>query len=174
MRIRAESGAIVGRNCNGLVSAEVHRRLLALILIAVVVGGVISCVTSASQDYTIEYIIPNRFRGIVIIEQDPARGAAPAIMDCNTYVYRILDNGTLLVRDFGLFERYHYETAHYADGRAIPTEGPGGRGPVIDDPRGVALYSIGSQVKGNEAPKQYMCVGTLDDRRRFRKQYGFE
>jgi hypothetical protein len=166
--------AILGQNCKRFMPTIGLRRLLALMLIAVVAASLISCVMSATQDFTIEYIIPNRYRGIVIIEQDENRGATPTIIDGNTYVYRILDGGTLVVRDFSLFERYHYEIAHYADGRAIPTGTGGAKGPGIHDPRTVALYTIGSQVKGKEAVKFYMCVGTLDNYRRYRKQYGFE
>ena len=148
--------------------------LLAMIVIAVALAAVAFFVMNSNRDYTIEFIIPNDYHGVIIAEQDKDHGAEPAIKDGNIYVYTVPETGTLLVKSFDLFERYHFTVAQYADGRAIPTSTSGGKGPMANKLDEVALRDVGSQVKGKEKPKHFMCVGNLDDYRTCRKQYGFE
>jgi len=148
----------------------------ALILAAIAIGILVAAVYSMnrSRDYTIELVIPNNYRGVIVIEQDTDLGTEPVVRDGSTYVYAVPDSGTLLVKSFDLFEEYHFTIARYADGRTIPTQTPGGKGPVIKDPEATALYGLGGQIKGREKPKALMCVGNRDDYRAYRKRYGFE
>lgn len=126
------------------------------------------------RDHTIEFIIPNDYRGAIIVEQDDY-GAEPAVRNGNVYTYAIPDSGTLLVKKFDLFQGYHFELARYVDGRAIPTLTPGGQGPVARTPEETAMHTVGTiGSRANESPRIILCIGTAEDHRRLRMQYGFD
>ncbi|NDE18092.1 hypothetical protein EBZ80_24550 [bacterium] len=127
-----------------------------------------------NRDYTIEFIIPNDHRGVIVVEQGD-HGSEPAVRNGDVYIYTIPDSGTLLVKNFDLFQGYHFMLARYADGRAIPTLTPGGHGPTTRNPEKISLHTVGSIAsRANESARIILCVGTAEDHRRLRKQYGFE
>lgn len=146
--------------------------ILAPIIIALVAAAM--CEINLERDYTIEFIIPSDYRGAIIVEQDDC-GAEPAVRNGNVYTYAIPDSGTLLVKKFDLFQGYHFELARYADGRAIPTLTPGGQGPTVKNPTEPALHTVGSiGSRANESPRIILCIGTAEEHRQLRMQYGFK
>jgi hypothetical protein len=157
--------------------SRVHSSTILLAAIAVAAALLLIgwWVTRRPPEYWIEYVIPNDYRGVITFEEDSERGAEPANKDRNTYVYTVNETGTLVVRSFALFEHYHHEIARYADGRAIPTGTSGAKGPKpnVDDPAEIELYDLGWRAGGGRSV-QLICVGTLDDYRKYRRQYGFE
>jgi hypothetical protein len=61
------------------------------------------------SDYTIEFIIPNDYRGVITLVGDSKLGVKPILKDNNVYVYEIPQSGILVLSDFHLFERWHKE-----------------------------------------------------------------
>ncbi len=150
------------------------RLFLTVVAILGTLVGAWCYLTLDESHYWVEYVVPNGYHGIITFELDPDHGVVPAVKGGNTYVYRIPDSGTLKVRDFDLFERYHHEIAQYADGRSIRSSTSGGKSWGIRGPGDIALYDLGSLVQGKQPPRQYVCVGTFHDCQVYHKQLSGE
>ncbi len=157
-----------------MITMTKWRYSLTVVIIATALAAGAWWVMSSNQKYTIEFIVPNEYRGVIILDEDPHQGVEPAIKDGNTYVYRVPETGRLAVKSFDLFEQYHFTIAEYADGQAISTDTSGGRGRNPTSPEDITLDTLGSMLEGKESLKIIICIGNLEDYRRYRKEYGFE
>jgi hypothetical protein len=127
------------------------------------------------QDYTIEFVVPEGYTGVIIVEEDRETGGEPQREDGNTYVYEVPETGILVVKNFDPFDHYHFFIARYAGGRWIPTlaSGKKGRSALGINPNEIAFHVLGSQVKGRRNAQIIMCIGNQAEYQTLRVEYGF-
>lgn len=122
---------------------------------------------SYESDYVIEFHIPNKYRGPIILREDSTIGVMPVERDGHTLVYRIPKDGRLIVRSLAPFQRYHSTRAFYDNGDELRTIHTMGNSP--DD---VVMRYVGSHVNGSL--EFIIHVGDMDEFRELRRQVGVE
>ena len=126
------------------------------------------------KDYTIQFIVPSNYRGVVFIDLDIVNGIDPAVRSHSTYTYDIPETGRLKVKTLSLFQEYHKMTARYADGRPLPTMESGGQGPAVtDESVDVALRGMGTITRSDDDQSYLLSVGTYDEFMMHQEKHGF-
>jgi hypothetical protein len=69
--------------------------------------------------YNIQYVVPNGFRGILVIKDAPQSGVAPDWLDNHTVRYTFPPSGTLTSSDVTPLLTWHDAHGMYHDGRRI-------------------------------------------------------
>ena len=83
---------------------------------------------------TVRYVVPDGFRGVFSISEDPVNGIPPSTGDHGEIVYSIPDNGHLVTTDATPLYTRHSGGAMYRSGKPIELEG---------DPAGIRFRGLG-------------------------------
>jgi hypothetical protein len=134
---------------------------LALLLVS---GIAVGC---RKKSMTLEFVVPNDFRGILTLRGGSAKGIEVAVT--NGLISLVFPtSGILEVKSKLPTLEWHKPVARYADGKPIPIPGPAAS--VADDV--VALRGLG--MKNNNTESWYL-VGTADQMQdAMNKFYGFK
>jgi hypothetical protein len=68
------------------------------------------------------FVVPHGFRGVFVIEENPAAGVPPLVQG-NVTTYTIPRSGKLLTTTIDPLTEWHSVEARYDDGTALPNEG---------------------------------------------------
>jgi hypothetical protein len=100
------------------------------------------------QSAVVLFVVPAGFRGVFVIEEDPAGGVPPVIEGTST-IYKIPASGKLLTTTIGPLEEWHTPEGRYDNGATLPVEG---------DPDRIAIRSLWSVDR-----RVYSLVGTAQE-----------
>ncbi len=124
------------------------------------------------REYTIKYIVPNGFRGIIIFDEDEDHGVAPVLEEDDVYVYTVPASGKLTVKSFNLFEHYHFDAAQYENGETLRTTTPNKKAMSKgNSEKDIVLRGLGIALIGDRA-QMIVSVGDYKDYRKHAYQYG--
>ena len=107
----------------------------------------------------VDFVVPDGFRGAIYIIADPTNGVAIKKRD-GIYTVTIPSGGKLRVHDIRFLERWHWEDAHFAGGKRIPTASVPSTGSLVSS-NTIALRG-GSAVNAGEIYHMYF-IGTEPD-----------
>jgi hypothetical protein len=124
----------------------VSRRVLPLL-------AILSLTLSCERSYTLEYVVPDGFSGILKLRAE-ARNGIKLVETDGQIVLTFPQSGTLDVKGKLPTLEWHKPTARFADGAGIPIAGSS-QGKVADDV--VALRGLG--IKNNNTESWYL-IGT--------------
>ena len=123
-------------------------------------------------DYTIKFIVPDGYRGVVILEEDADHGVVPTVEAGDVYTYRIPSSGRLTVKSFDLFRQFHADAAQYENGETLRTMTPKkGTAPNGNSVKDIVLRGLGSSIRERE--QMIISVGDYADCQRHAYEYGF-
>ena len=143
---------------------------LALTLIAMVVAWE-AWKAWANRDFTIKFVGPNGYRGIIVLEEDEDRGVVPKLEADDVYVYTIPASGKLAVKNFNLFRYPNFDAAEYENGEALRTVAPRGRSASNSD-KDIVLRGLGMGIWGTRR-LYVISVGDYAEHRKHAYEYGF-
>ena len=103
------------------------------------------------RQYNVEFIVPDGFHGIFVIQEDRKNGVPPERIGTKIR-YVIPKSGTLVTTDTSPLDAWHAESAKYSSGRSIPDQaGLQGKGHIlitlIYDSSGRTTFLIGSNAE---------------------------
>lgn len=111
--------------------------------------------------YPISIVVPVGYRGPVRLIIDGERGQAVPLTD-GWYRYRILENGTRIIKDSSPFNRWHTERMIYANGEIIPSDHENNQPPEVVTCRSLG-YTSRSSTTGEKQEYMEYFVGTRKD-----------
>jgi hypothetical protein len=130
--------------------------VLAVSLFVLILTAGIGCMGhKAAHDIVIEFVVPDAFRGVVVMEKSPS-APAPVVTKREgqtIYTYTVSADGRLFVPDFSPMEAWHSGRARYYSGKKLPVRGVDS---AADDD--VALDQVAAE---------YIVIGTRRDIKEF-------
>lgn len=124
------------------------------------------------RDYTIKYIVPNGFRGIIVFDEDKDHGVDPVVEEQGVYVYTVPASGKLTVKNFDLFGHYHFDAAEYENGEMLRTTTPNKKAMSKgNSEKDIVLRGLGIAIIKDQA-QMIISVGDYKDYRKHAYQYG--
>jgi hypothetical protein len=115
----------------------------------------------AKRGYPVEFIVPDGFHGIFVIEEVSEGGTEPEFVE-GSYRYVIPESGVLKTTDARPFYRWHSESARFASGKEISNmKTPSRGGPHIlislaTDSDGRSTWLIGTKDEANQYWKDFV------------------
>jgi hypothetical protein len=134
--------------------------------VAVAIIGFVILDVWRKRDIRVTFVVPDDYRGVIVIEADPEYGEMPLRRSQGHYVVEVPSDGRVRVSDLSLLERHHIVGAKYSSGGLLRTVQSGGNGP--DD---IVLRYVGTVAK-NETSMIVLTVGTFSEHQQVMKQYG--
>lgn len=108
-----------------------------------------------SAGVRIEFVVPNGFHGIFVVEEDAESGSPPQEVD-GVVRYVIPKSGVLITTDAESFYDWHSESARYANGQEIPL-------PQVEAEKQHFLIGL----SGDHRRRNLWLIGTRDEARRW-------
>ena len=117
------------------------------------------------RHYRVEYVVPDGFHGIFVVQYDPSHGTPPE-RNGDFARYRIPESGLLLTTDVSVLYEWHAESATYASGKKVDDRlGPSGEGHML-----IGLIGF------NDKQRSMTLIGTQAEAKQYRvdKKVWFE